>query len=352
MIHPPPAEPPAPDLRREALVHWLAGLGYPAVDLRPASGDASFRRYFRFSAAGATLIAMDAPPQQEDCTPFLQVQGLLQRAGVTVPGVLAADLEDGFLLLTDLGRENYLEALTGDNADALYGDALDSLARAQRALGGDARETLPPYDEALLRREMDLFRDWLLARHLGLSLTGREQRVWEDDCDALVAAALGQPRGFVHRDYHSRNLMHLPDGANPGVLDFQDAVCGPITYDLVSLLRDCYIAWPESRVRTWALEFLERPGIAEAAGQPSPEQWLRWFDLMGVQRHLKASGIFARLWLRDGKPGYLADIPRTLGYIVEIGSRHPDTRRLADLVRGRVLPALPSPPPQAQPCAP
>jgi len=346
----PPTAAPAGDPRRQALGRWLASLGYQAADLRPASGDASFRRYFRFSEAGVTLIAMDAPPVQEDCLAFLAVQGLLQRAGVKVPGVLAADLEEGFLLLTDLGRVSYLDALTEDNADALYGDALDSLARAQRALRSDARETLPTYDEALLGREMDLFPDWLLARHLGLALTEQEQRVWEDARDALVAAALEQPRGFVHRDYHSRNLMQLPGDANPGVLDFQDAVAGPVTYDLVSLLRDCYLAWPEARVRDWALGFLDRPGVAEAAGRPAPERWLRWFDLMGVQRHLKASGIFARLWLRDGKAGYLGDIPRTLDYILAVAARHPEIRDLGMLVRERVRPALPQP--GARPCAP
>ena len=352
MTHPPSAAASACDPRREALVHWLACLGYPATDLQPASGDASSRRYFRFSDGPRTLIAMDAPPQQEDCVPFLQVQGLLQRAGVNVPAVRAVDLEDGFLLLTDLGRESYLGALRADNADALYGDALDTLARAQHGLHHDALDALPPYDAPLLRREMDLFRDWLLARHLGLSLSSREQQLWEQACAALVDAALEQPRGFVHRDYHSRNLMHLPGAANPGVLDFQDAVCGPLTYDLVSLLRDCYIAWPDSRVQRWALEFLALPGTAEVAGQPSAERWLRWFDLMGVQRHLKASGIFARLWLRDGKPGYLADIPRTLGYIAAVGARHAETRSLAALVQERVLPALPACPPEARPCAP
>ena len=329
----------APDPRLDRLRQWLAVLGYPADDLRPASGDASFRRYFRLRYPGGTLIAMDAPPQQEDCRPFLAVRSLLEEAGVTVPAVLARDLEAGYLLLSDLGDRRYLDVLDPPAAARLYAAALDSLARAQKGIGGTALAGLPPYDRALLEREMAFFSDWLVAGYLGLRLSPAERQVLGRSFDALAEAALEQPRVFVHRDYHSRNLMHLDEGG-PGVLDFQDAVQGPVTYDLVSLLRDCYVAWPEERVRQWALDFLGLPGVAGLAGDPGPGQWLRWFDLMGIQRHLKASGIFARLWLRDGKPGYLADIPRTLSYIVAAADHHPEARALGELVRDRVLPAM------------
>jgi aminoglycoside/choline kinase family phosphotransferase len=328
------------DPRLDLLRHWLEHeLGWHGVGLAPASADASFRRYFRATHDGETAIAMDAPPGKEDVEPYLRIAGMLAGIGVNAPRVLARNAADGFLLLTDLGSTTYLHELTGlERAETLYGDAIEALVRIQ-ARGQEHAPQLPPYDERLLRFEMSLFTDWLLGRHLGLELGVREGPALAAIFDRLVANALEQPQVFVHRDYHSRNLM-VCDGANPGILDFQDAVHGALTYDLVSLLRDCYVAWPPPRVLRWALDFRQR---AAAAGVPvgaDETQFLRWFDLMGVQRHLKASGIFARLWLRDGKPGYLPDVPRTLEYVVQACERHDDLAPLGELVDRRVLPAV------------
>jgi hypothetical protein len=329
------------DSRLELLRHWLeAGLGWHDLQLAPASADASFRRYFRVGGRDhETVIAMDAPPGKEDVEPYLKVAAMLEDIGVNAPRVLARNATDGFLLLTDLGSVTYLAELAdAGRADDLYDDALAALVRIQ-ALGQGHARSLPPYDERLLRFEMSLFTDWLLGRHLALELSARESAALATAFDWLVASALRQPQVFVHRDYHSRNLMVCP-GNNPGILDFQDAVHGPLTYDLVSLLRDCYVAWPQEQVARWALRFRRQ---ALAAGLPAADddaQFLRWFDLMGIQRHLKASGIFARLWHRDGKPGYLPDVPRTLGYIVTACSRHAEFRMLGELVSQRVLPAM------------
>ncbi len=318
------------DPRHAALRRWLRGLpGLAEAEPQPASADASFRRYFRVrDAAGRSWIAMDAPPGREDLRPFLDVTERLLAAGLHVPRVHARDRAQGFLLLDDLGQRHYLAALDGRSAGRLYGDALAALLRLQ---GADARG-LPPYDEALLRAEMDLFRDWFLGEHLGLALTPAQRAALAGVWQALVDNALAQPRVFVHRDYHSRNLM-VTARDNPGIIDHQDAVAGPLTYDLVSLLRDCYVAWPAARVRGWALDFRDR---LRAAGRLDPAldaaTFLRWFDLMGVQRHLKAIGIFARLCHRDGKPGYLGDIPRTLGYLRQVTPRYAETRPLAALI--------------------
>jgi aminoglycoside/choline kinase family phosphotransferase len=252
---------------------------------------------------------------------------------------MLARSDQGFLLLTDLGTTMYLPELSRPGqADGLYADALDALVRIQ-SRGAEAARQLPPYDEALLRFEMSLFPDWLLARHLGLELTDDERRVLARAMDALVANALGQPQVFVHRDYHSRNLMVCP-GANPGILDFQDAVRGGLTYDVVSLLRDAYVAWPQESVARWALEYRRRAAAAGLDVGRDDAQFLRWFDLMGLQRQLKVAGIFARLWHRDGKRGYLADIPRTLQYAVGECSRHADFSALGHLIERRVLPAV------------
>ena len=330
------------DPRLDLLRHWLEqGLGWHEVQLAPASADASFRRYFRVAGRDhGTVVAMDAPPDKEDVGPYLKVAGMLADIGVHAPRVLARNAEDGFLLLTDLGSLTYLADLAADagRADALYRDALRALVRIQ-AGGARYAPDLPPYDERLLRFEMSLFTDWLLGRHLSLDLSPAESAALAKAIDTLVANSLEQPQVFVHRDYHSRNLMVCPD-ANPGILDFQDAMHGALTYDLVSLLRDCYVAWPQERVVRWALDF-RRQLLAE--GLPAGDddaQFLRWFDLMGLQRHLKASGIFARLWHRDGKPGYLPDVPRTLGYIVQACSSHAEFRDLGTLVSERVLPAV------------
>lgn len=313
--------------REAALQAWVEEvLGTPVAGLAPVSGDASFRRYFRAVEAGRSHIAVDAPPEHEDSRPFLGVAERLRSAGLHVPEVRAADLEQGFLLLSDLGDTLYLSELDAHSADRLYGAALEALLRMQAA----PAEGLPPYDAALLGREMGLFREWYLGRHLGWRPDAGEERALEDCFGRLAEEALAQPRVFVHRDYHSRNLMVADP--NPGIIDFQDAVHGPITYDLVSLLRDCYIAWPEERVAAWVADYQAR---AEGAGllEPvPPATFRRWFDWMGVQRHLKAAGIFARLNHRDGKPGYLRDIPRTLGYIRQVCARYPELEPLGDIL--------------------
>jgi aminoglycoside/choline kinase family phosphotransferase len=270
--------------------------------------------------------------------PFLVMAWTLRDCGVNVPQVLEVDQDRGYLLLSDLGDRLYLDELNTNTVEHLYGDALDALELIQTR-GPRDESILPSYDGQRLRSEMALFTDWLLDRHLEISLPGGERAAIEEAFARLEENALEQPRVCVHRDYHSRNLMVVEEN-NPGVLDFQDAVAGPITYDLVSLLRDCYIAWPRDRVAAWALEYRRRPGIAELAGAVDDEQWLRWFDLMGIQRHLKASGIFARLYHRDGKAGYLADVPRTLRYIVEAGGGYAEMEALVSLVEERVLPAV------------
>jgi aminoglycoside/choline kinase family phosphotransferase len=317
------------DSRLEGLKRWVgAVLDVTDYEVRPASADASFRRYFRVRTAGTTHIVMDAPPARQDLRPFLAVAARLRDLGLNVPEVLDQDLTEGFLLLTDLGERTYLQELNPATVERLYGDALGALVVLQAGIY-TGREFLPDYDEALLRRELEIFGEWYLGRHLGVTLSPPQQQGLEAAFDALVAAALVQPQVWVHRDFHSRNLMVTAHN-NPGILDFQDAVAGPVTYDLVSLLRDCYIAWPREQVVDWAKGYFE---LARQSGLPVGEddaQFLRWFDLMGVQRHLKAAGIFARLHHRDGKPGYLADIPRTLGYVLEVSARYPE---LAGLYR-------------------
>lgn len=323
------------DRRLAGLKRWLATvLDVTDYELQPASADASFRRYFRVRAAGATHIAMDAPPERQDLRPFLAVAARLRDLGLNVPEVLDHDLDAGFLLLTDLGERTYLRELGPATVERLYGDALGALVVLQAGVYTGAG-LLPDYDEALLRRELEIFREWYLGRHLGAALAPPQQQALEAASNVLVGAALDQPRVWVHRDYHSRNLM-VTARNNPGILDFQDAVVGPVTYDLVSLLRDCYIAWPRDQVIDWAKGYYE---LARQSGLPvgeDEERFLRWFDLMGVQRHLKAAGIFARLHHRDGKSGYLADLPRTLGYVLEVSAGYPE---LAGLYR--LLAALP-----------
>ena len=313
--------------RLELLTQWLNEVvDDGGVQVTPASEDASFRRYFRVTTEShpdQTLIAMDAPPDKEDTGPFITISSMLVDAGIHAPEVLKVNKDLGFLLLSDLGSQPYLAALNDESVDSLYGDALDALLLMQRDVSHDAN-SIPPYDQALLMREMELFREWYLRRHRNLMLTASQQEMLDTVYQLLAESALEQPRVFVHRDYHSRNLMVTSEN-NPGVLDFQDAVIGPVTYDLVSLLRDCYIQWPRDRVEHWALDYMHkaaREGVFELTEGMTDEVLLRWFDWMGVQRHLKASGIFARLWLRDGKPGYLDDIPRTLGYVRDVSSRY------------------------------
>jgi len=316
------------DFRLVELERWL-GAQFPSqrCTLAPASADASFRRYFRARLAdGRSYIVMDAPPDKEDCRPFVQVAGLFAAAGAHVPAIHAQDLRAGFLLLEDLGDATFLDALgRGQDRRLLYAAATDTLVRIQQAsLPG----VLPDYDRALLERELNLFPDWYLARELQRSLAPADRDVLRAAFDALLANNLAQPRVFVHRDYHSRNLMQ--SDPLPGVLDFQDAVYGPITYDLVSLLRDAYLSWDEAQVLDWAVRYWEK---ARAAGLPVPADFAdfyRDFEWMGAQRQLKVIGIFARLCHRDGKRRYLADIPRVLGYLLATCRRY---RELAPLAR-------------------
>ncbi|HZI83770.1 MAG TPA: phosphotransferase [Casimicrobiaceae bacterium] len=335
----PPPHDATGDARLAALSHWLASvLPAPVVAIERASEDASFRRYFRVTPGrsvvvpdrgekAATLIAMDAPPPHEDCRPFVTVAGLLAAAGVHAPAVLASDFERGFLLLEDLGTGTYLQALDAANASELYGEACAALVRWQRA----SREgLLPPYDRALLKRELDLFPDWYVARHLGVALSPTQQASLEETFTKILGNNLAQPAVFVHRDYHSRNLMRSEP--NPGVLDFQDAVFGPITYDLVSLLRDAYIEWEEERQIDWAARYWQSAREARLpVGRDFADFW-RDFEWMGVQRQLKVLGIFARLCHRDGKDGYLKDMPRVMRYLRGACARYRDLAPLSRLL--------------------
>jgi len=321
------------DVRRDEASAWIAAaLGTRAFALAPASSDASFRRYFRITPEApwrghSTLIVMDAPPPMEDCRPFVHVAGLLVAAGLHAPEVLAGDPGRGFLLLTDLGSRTYLAELDAKSAPALYADATAALIRWQKASRDGA---LPAYDEALLARELALFRDWYVGRHLGVALAPAQEQTLAHAFRLILDNNLAQPRVFVHRDYHSRNLM-LAD-PNPGILDFQDAVNGPVTYDLVSLLRDAYVAWDEEQQIDWSVRYWER---ARAAGLPVGADFgAFWqdFEWMGVQRQLKVLGIFARLYHRDGKAAYLADMPRVMGYLRAACARYRALDPLAALI--------------------
>ncbi len=306
------------DLRRDALSAWLAGqLPGAAFTLAPASADASFRRYFRVTLDGITRIAMDAPPDREDSRPFIQIAKLMRGAGVHVPEVLAADVAQGFMLLTDLGHTTYLKALTEENADALFGDAMAALIDWQRA---SRENVLPPYDRTLLQREMDLFPEWYVGRHLGVTLSDAQREALLSINRLLADSALAQPAVYVHRDYMPRNLMLAEP--NPGVLDFQDAVYGPITYDVASLFRDAYLSWPEARVIDWVARYWEQAKRAQLPVDADFGAFYQSLEWMGLQRHLKVLGIFARIHYRDGKPGYLEDTPRFLRYARDVAARY------------------------------
>ena len=314
---------------RESLrLQWTrTALSDPSAPLRRASNDASFRSYWRTHSADRSWIVMDAPPDREDIRPWLDVAARLARAGLHVPEIQAADAERGFVLMEDLGDRTLLPALTLTTVDGHYDDAMAAIVAMQRHADTDG---LPEYDEARLVAEMELMPEWFLQRHLGMAIECEQWDVVESAFRALVDNATAQPQAFVHRDYHSRNLL-LTDRDNPGIVDFQDAVRGPVTYDLVSLLRDCYIAWPEERVQAWAEAFRQR--LADAGVRvPPPAAFLRAFDLMGLQRHIKVLGIFCRLWYRDGKAGYLQDLPLVWRYVREVGGRHPETAPLVALI--------------------
>jgi aminoglycoside/choline kinase family phosphotransferase len=325
--------------RQQQVQEWLAGLmpGRPC-SLAPASADASFRRYLRATFdTGETLVVMDAPPSHEDVRPWLGVQRLFREAGTHVPEVIAEDVERGFLLLSDLGSTTYLTALTDANADGHYRAAIDALARIQLASRPDR---LPRYDRDLLKRELDLFPDWYLARHVGLSLSESQQAELASVFEKILAVNLAEPAVYVHRDYHSRNLMVAEP--NPGIIDFQDAVFGPISYDLVSLFKDAYLEWPEERVLDWLIRYWQGARRAGLPVRPDFGDFHRDYEWMGVQRHVKVLGIFARLYHRDGKDGYLKDMPLVAKYLRAACERYRDLTpllRLLDRVENRQVQA-------------
>ena len=327
---------------RLALIHeWLTrDLGLQPASIEPASSDASFRRYFRAFEGGRTFVIMDAPPDKEDVRPYLKVTQLLESTGVHVPHVHESDVARGLLLLEDLGGTHYLARLkAGDDPDRLYGDALKALADIQVRGQAGARE-LAPYDREPLARELALMPEWFCKSHLQLVLTSAQRQTIAAAFEFLIREALAQPTVFVHRDYHSRNLMVLAQG-NPGVLDFQDALRGPVGYDLVSLLKDCYISWPRARVEGWVFQYREQLRSLGGPVGADAREFLRWFDLIGVQRHIKVLGIFARLWYRDGKPGYLPDLPLTLEYVRDTCTRYPELAGLSQLIEAHIVPELP-----------
>ena len=309
------------DQRLEQLKVWLNESGITYQDIAPASADASFRRYFRITDVGNTFVIMDAPPEKEDCKPFIHTANIMLDFGLNVPKILQQDLEQGFLLLSDLGNTVFLSELNEGTVDDMYRAAMKSLLLLQNHPAPD----LPLYDETLLRNEMDLFPEWYLGKHLGLQLSEKHKDVLEQTFAALVKNSLEQPQVCVHRDYHSRNLMvNENDPQSPGVIDFQDAVIGSVTYDLVSLLKDCYIQWPREKVEAWVKYYHAEAEALGIISNVSHEQFLRWFDLMGLQRHIKVAGIFARLYHRDGKENYLNDIPLTMAYIHEVLAFYPE----------------------------
>ncbi|MCO7595822.1 MULTISPECIES: aminoglycoside phosphotransferase family protein [Pseudomonas] len=329
---------PDHDVRLQQLTAWLdeqlhplfhdnAWGEVPEGTLTAASSDASFRRYFRWQGGDHSFVIMDAPPPQENCRPFVDIDHLLASAGVHVPIIHAQDLERGFLLLGDLGRQTYLDIIDADNANALFADAIDALLAFQRL---PMTAPLPSYDVALLRRELELFPQWYVGHALGLALSEAQQAAWERVSQLLIDSALAQPKVLVHRDYMPRNLMRSEP--NPGVLDFQDAVYGPVTYDITCLFKDAFVSWPQTRVEGWLRDYWQKAREAGIPVQDDFEAFHCASDLMGVQRHLKVIGIFARICHRDGKPRYLADVPRFFAYIVEVIGRRPELAELGQLI--------------------
>lgn len=325
---------PDQDVRLQHLKVWLddqlailfAAQGWgsvPPATLTAASSDASFRRYFRWEGEGKSFIVMDAPPPQENCKPFVDIAFLLAKSGINVPQIYAEDLERGFLLLNDLGNKTYLDVIDSENADDLFNDALQALLAFQQL---PMVAPLPSYDVALLRRELELFPDWYVKHQLGIEFDAAQKMLWQNVTDLLIESALAQPKVLVHRDYMPRNLMLSQP--NPGVLDFQDAVYGPVTYDVTCLFKDAFLSWPEERVRGWLEQYWQQAGALDIPVQPDFEDFLRASDLMGVQRHLKVIGIFARICHRDGKPRYLADVPRFFAYIEAVIARRPELAEL------------------------
>lgn len=315
------------DIRLQDLTHWIHQ-DLPNATIDVASADASFRRYFRITNNGKTMIAMDAPPEQEDCTPFIDVTNRLRDAGVHAPEIIKQDLSKGFLLMEDFGNTPYLDELSDSSADKLYGDALGALLKIQKA----DTQGLPEYDDKRLFDEMQLMPEWFLKTHLGITPSAEQQKIIDRTLTVITTLTLQQPQVFVHRDYHSRNLM-MTEQDNPGVIDYQDAVLGPITYDLVSLLRDCYISWPNEKIAEWALAYKIKAETAGLMNQVPDASFIQWFDYMGLQRHIKVLGIFARLNHRDGKANYLDDLPLTLHYVMQVGKKYSLVRPLIDLFK-------------------
>lgn len=324
------------DARLALLTEWLGSLDLVEVaSRRPASSDASFRRYFRLDVVpalraklGDTLIAMDAPPERENVPAFIHVQGLLQEAGVTVPAIVARDVERGFLLLSDLGTTTYLQRLDSDNAPFMYSDAVDALIKFQLH---SQPGVLPEFDRAFVLREMNLFPEWFLGRHLGVTLTEAQQAQLDKVFETITANVLAQQQVFMHRDFHSRNLMFLDQG-NPGVLDFQDAVYGPVTYDLASLLRDAYVQWDEEIVLDWVVRYWQSAKQVGLPVNPDIDGFYRDFEFMALQRHLKILGIFCRLNYRDGKPIYMGDLPTVMDYVRKTANRYIELKPLVRLL--------------------
>jgi aminoglycoside/choline kinase family phosphotransferase len=322
--------PVAIDRRAADRLAWArAVLDDASLTLQPVSVDASFRSYWRTASGGRSVILMDAPPDREDLPAWLAIGARLRAAGLHAPEVYAQNLANGFALIADLGQRLYLPELHDANADALYGDAMDALLRMQVAVDG---RDLPAYDDAFLLREMQLLPEWFLDRHLGGGVDAGQQQVLDDAFAELVDSAREQPRVFVHRDFHSRNLLVTAQD-NPGIIDFQGALYGPLAYDLASLLRDCYIRWDDVRVEVWVEAYRRRLREAGLIGADvDVQRFQRWFDLIGLQRHIKVLGLFCRLHYRDGKPGYLADLPRVSGYVRDVAGRYPELAALAALL--------------------
>lgn len=331
--------------RQERLQNWvrhrLAEKGVAQcwdATLLQVSGDASFRRYYRVQTGSSSYIAVDAPPQQEDSRPFVSIAELLLQHGLNAPVVYDADFELGFMLLSDLGDDLYSAALVSEaTADRLYHDAFCSLLRIQQI--DPPAGTVPLYDREVLLGEMMLFPNWFVTQQLGLDLTRSEQLLLKKIFDSLITNSLSQPQVLVHRDYHSRNLLITPSNS-PGMVDFQDAIIGAVTYDLVSLLRDCYIAWEPGKVMQWALQYAELARHKGILTDFSEQEFIGWFDLMGLQRHLKVAGIFSRLHLRDGKPIYLKDIPLVMSYIVQVCEKYAALSDFLDWIERRILPRM------------
>ncbi|HEU4777121.1 MAG TPA: phosphotransferase [Telluria sp.] len=325
-----------PDERLAQLTAWLSTLGLVQTESRrPASADASFRRYFRLDVVpalraklGDTLIAMDAPPDRENVPAFIHVQGLLLEAGVTVPAIVAQDVPNGFLLLSDLGTTTYLQRLTVDNAPFMYSDAVDALIKFQ--LHSEPGK-LPEYDRAFIERELNLFPEWFIGKHLGITMTDAQKAQLDGVFEAIISNVLAQQQVFMHRDFHSRNLMFL-EQHNPGVLDFQDAVFGPVTYDLASLLRDAYVQWDEEIVLDWVVRYWQRAKQVGLPVNPDIDSFYRDFEFMALQRHLKILGIFCRLNYRDGKANYLGDLPTVSDYVRKTCNRYTVLKPLVRLL--------------------